>query len=107
MKFLSRPEEIILLSVLKLKEDAYCVPIRKKASEISGKQWSFGAVYVPLHRLEKRGLVKSSFDDPTPVRGGRSRRIYTVTPAGKKALAETMELQESMRKEFKEFSPEK
>jgi len=107
MKFLSRPEEIILLSVLKLKEDAYCVPIRKKASEISGKQWSFGAVYVPLHRLEKKGLVKSSFDDPTPVRGGRSRRIYTVTPAGKKALAETMELQESMRKEFKEFSPEK
>lgn len=107
MKFLSRPEEIILLSVLKLKEDAYCVPIRKKASEISGKQWSFGAVYVPLHRLEKKGLVKSSFDDPTPVRGGRSRRIYTVTPAGIKALTETLELQESMRKEFKEFSPEK
>lgn len=107
MKFLSRPEEIILLTILKLKDEAYCVPIRKKASEISGKQWSFGAVYVPLHRLEKKGLVKSSFDDPTPVRGGRSRRIYTVTPAGKKALAETMELQESMRKEFKEFSPEK
>lgn len=107
MKFLSRPEEIILLTILKLKEAAYCVPIREKASEISGKQWSFGAVYVPLHRLEKKGLVKSSFDDPTPVRGGRSRRIYTVTPAGKKALAETMELQETMRKEFKEFSPEK
>lgn len=107
MKFLSRPEEIILLTILKLKGEAYCVPIRKKASEISGKQWSFGAVYVPLHRLEKKGLVKSSFDDPTPVRGGRSRRIYTVTSEGIKALAETMKLQESMRKEFKEFSPEK
>jgi PadR family transcriptional regulator PadR len=104
LKFLSRPEEIILFTILKLREDAYCVPIRKKASEISGKKWSFGAVYVPLHRLEKKGLVKSYFDDPTPKRGGRSRRIYKITPAGLKALVEVRELQKNMWVEIPEFS---
>jgi PadR family transcriptional regulator PadR len=107
MKFLSRPEEIILFTILYLKENAYCVPIREKASEISGKEWSFGAVYVPLHRLEKKGLVKSSFDDPTPVRGGRSKRIYKITSAGIKALAEVRELHKNMWKESPEFSHEK
>ena len=106
MKFLSRPEEIILFTILKLKEDAYCVPIREKASEISGKEWSFGAVYVPLHRLEKKGFVKSFFDDPTPIRGGRSRRIYKITAAGIKALTEVRELQENMWAETPEFSHE-
>ena len=106
MKFLSRPEEIILFTILKLKEDAYCVPIREMASDISGKDWSFGAVYVPLHRLEKKGFVKSFFDDPTPIRGGRSRRIYQITGAGMKALAEVRELQENMWAEIPEFSHE-
>jgi DNA-binding PadR family transcriptional regulator len=106
MKFLSRPEEIILFTILTLKEDAYCVPIREKASEISGKEWSFGAVYVPLHRLEKKGFVKSSFDDPTPIRGGRSRRIYKITAAGMKALAEVRELHDNMWAEVPEFSHE-
>lgn len=106
MKFLSRPEEIILFTILALKADAYCVPIRKKASAISGKEWSFGAVYVPLHRLEKKGFVKSSFDAPTPIRGGRSRRIYTITSAGMKALAEVRDLQEKMWTEIPEFSHE-
>ncbi len=106
MKFLSRPEEIILYTVLNLKEEAYCVPIREKASEITGKKWSFGAVYVPLHRLEKKGLVKSFLDEPTPKRGGRSRRIYEMTPAGLKALSEVRELQKSMWADFPEFSNE-
>lgn len=106
MKFLSRPEEIILFAVFRLKENAYCVPIRKKASEISGKEWSFGAVYVPLHRLEKKGLVKSNFGEPTPKRGGRSKRIYKLTPAGLKALAEVRELHRAMWAEVPEFSLE-
>ena len=106
MKFLSRPEEIILFTILKLKDNAYCVPIREKASEISGKEWSFGAVYVPLHRLEKKGFVKSFFDDSKPIRGGRSRRIYKMTADGMKGRAEVRELHESMWKEVPEFSTE-
>ena len=78
MKFLSRPEEIVLLAVWKLKLNAYCVPIRKQVSDISGKEWSFGAIYVPLHRLEKKGLVNSYFNEPTNKRGGRRKRIYLL-----------------------------
>ena len=95
-KFLSRPEEIILHAVWELQEDAYCVPIRKHVSRLTGKAWSFGAVYVPLQRLEKKGLLKSYLDDPLPMRGGKSRRIYNITPPGLKALAEVRKLHDSM-----------
>ena len=106
MKFLSRPEEIVLHAVWQLKDDAYCVPIRKHVSKLTGKDWSFGAIYVPLHRLEKKGLVKSFLDNPIPVRGGRSRRIYKITPFGLKALAEVRELHDSMWAGVPEFSSE-
>jgi PadR family transcriptional regulator PadR len=106
MKFLSRPEELVLHAVWQLKEDAYCVPIRKHVSKLTGKDWSFGAIYVPLHRLEKKGLVKSFLDNPIPVRGGRSRRIYKMTPFGLKALAEVRELHDSMWAGVPEFSSE-
>lgn len=106
MKFLSRSEELVLYAVWRLKENAYCVPIRKSVSDISGKKWSFGAVYVPLHRLEKKGLLRSHLDEPTPRQGGRSRRIYEVTSAGMKALAEVKELHESIWASAPEFSSE-
>lgn len=51
-KYLSRPEEIILLSVLKLDNNAYGVSIREMVQDMTGKYWSIGAVYVPLERLE-------------------------------------------------------
>lgn len=107
MKFLSRPEEFILHAVWGLQEEAYCVPIRKHVSKLTGKVWSFGAIYVPLHRLEKKGLVKSYLVDPIPVRGGKSRRIYEITPPGLKALAEVRELHDSMWKGVPEFSSER
>jgi DNA-binding PadR family transcriptional regulator len=106
MKFLSRPEEIILFAVMQLKEKAYSVPIKRKVSEISGKKWSFGAVYVPLHRLEKKGLVRSHLSTPIQKRGGRSKRIYEITPAGLKSLAEVRELQKNMWAEEPEYSLE-
>ena len=98
MNQLSRPEEQIMLSILKLKENAYCVTIREGVSDITGKDWSFGAIYVPLHRLEKKGMVESFFGDPTPERGGRRKRFYKLTTEGLKALAEVRKIQESMWK---------
>ncbi len=96
MRFLSRPEELILLAIWKLGDAAYGVPIREKVSEISGKDWSFGSVYVPLSRLEKKGLIKSRLGSPTKIRGGRGKRYYTVTKGGLKSLAEMRELHESL-----------
>lgn len=96
IKFLSRPEELVLLAVWRLKENAYCVPIKKQLVKATGYDWSFGAVYDPLDRLEKKGLLQSSLSDPTARRGGKRKRIYKVTPGGIKALIEIKTMSENV-----------
>lgn len=92
---LTRAEEYILLSVSRLKDQAYSVEIRKDLQQVTGKFWSFGAVYMPLDRLEKRGLLDSYLADPTPERGGRSKRIYAPTKRGLEALEEIRKIHEA------------
>jgi DNA-binding PadR family transcriptional regulator len=92
-KIMSRSEELALLAVVRLGEEAYSVQIREELARLSGKRWSFGAVYDPLDRLEKNGLLESFLTDPIPERGGRSKRIYRLTRRGKQALLEIRELQ--------------
>ena len=91
---ITRAEELVLLAVWKLKENAYSVKIREHLKTVTGKFWSFGAVYMPLDRLVKRGLLESRLADPTAERGGRSKRIYTPTKEGLEALAEIKKIQE-------------
>jgi DNA-binding PadR family transcriptional regulator len=92
---LTRAEEYILLSVSRLKDQAYSVEIRKDLQQVTGKYWSFGTVYMPLDRLEKRGLLDSYLADPTPERGGRSKRIYTPTKKGLEALEKIRKIHEA------------
>ena len=91
----TRAEELILLAVWRLRDQAYSVQIRNQVMEVTGKFWSFGAVYMPLDRLVKRGLLDSHLADPTPERGGRAKRIYQPTQEGLNALAEIKKIQES------------
>lgn len=105
MRLLSRSEELVLLAVWKLREDAYCVPIRDFLNRITGKTWSFGSVYDPLNRLEKKGLLESYLCGPTKARGGRSKRIYQVTSAGRQELGEIRALQQAAWEEVPDFSP--
>ncbi len=88
MKLLSSHDEMLLLAILSLGENAYGLTIRKEVSRATGKDWSIGAIYDPLYRLEKKGFVESSLTEPTPERGGRSKRVFCVTSRGKKALRE-------------------
>ena len=94
MKLLTRAEELVLTTVWRLKEDAYCVPIRKQLIEITDKEWSFGSIYDALDRLEKKGYLKSSLSEPMKSRGGRSKRIYTHTKDGLKAMMEIRKVQD-------------
>ncbi|MEQ9266352.1 MAG: helix-turn-helix transcriptional regulator [Balneolaceae bacterium] len=96
MKLLTRSEEYILLAVWKLQDNAYSIPIQEKLNEITGKEWSLGGIYMPLERLEKRGQLMSVLSESTPERGGRHKRIYKLTPAGKKALREIYEVQQTI-----------
>lgn len=75
-----------LLAVARLGSDAYGLAIRRDLSERTGRAYSVGAVYTTLQRLEAKGLLKSHTTDPLPVRGGRSRRHFTITGAGSRAL---------------------
>ncbi len=86
MNLLSRSEEIVLLAVLQLRDNAYGVTIRTLVSKATGHPWSIGAVYAPLYRLERKGLVRMIPGEPTPERGGRSKVYYRLTPDGKKSL---------------------
>ena len=88
METLSRREEQILLTIGYLGEDAYLVAIRKHLSEIIGKEWSIGAIHIPLLRLEKAGILDSCFGEATAVRGGRRKKVYRLTPIGLVALKE-------------------
>jgi PadR family transcriptional regulator PadR len=75
-----------LLSVARLGDDAYGVAIRRDLAERLSRDYSVGAVYTTLQRLENKGFLTSYTGDPLPVRGGRSRRHFRVTRAGSRAL---------------------
>jgi len=96
MRLLSRAEELVLLAVWKLKDDASSIPIREHLTAKTGKDWSFGSVFAPLERLEKKGLLRSTLTEPTNIRGGRSKRVYRITSFGRQALAEMSRIQAAM-----------
>jgi PadR family transcriptional regulator, regulatory protein PadR len=84
-------EQLILFALIRLGADAYGVTIRNQIEARTGRAVSPGALYTALDRLEKRGLVASRLGDPTPQRGGKRKRLYTLQPAGERALARVYE----------------
>lgn len=83
-------EQIVLTAILSLRDEAYGVTIHEKASKLAApKKISLGAVYVTLDRLEDKGLIRSWLSDPTPERGGRSKRFYRLEALGERALEES------------------
>ncbi len=79
---ITRKEELILLSVLNLQENAYLIGIHDHLEEVTGKKVSLTSVHLPLSRLEKAGLIESYFGEATAVRGGRRKKIYKITKDG-------------------------
>jgi PadR family transcriptional regulator, regulatory protein PadR len=81
-------EQIVLLSVVRLGDGAYGVPIRQEIEKRIGREVTVGALYSTLDRLEAKGYLQSWFGDPTPRRGGRSKRYFQLLPAGLHALTD-------------------
>jgi DNA-binding PadR family transcriptional regulator len=79
----------VMLTVIRLGEEAYGVPISREIEERTGRDVAFATVYSTLERLQKKGLVCSDLGDPTPERGGRAKRYFRVTKAGLQAVRET------------------
>ena len=75
-----------LLAVARLGDDAYGIEVRRELADRCGHDYAIGAIYTTLRRLEDKGFVKSHLSEPLPIRGGRSRRHYTLTGVGQRAL---------------------
>src|SRR6266498_3169722 len=79
-------EQLVLLGVLRLGDEAYGAAIRQEIHARSGRDVSINAVYTTLDRLETKGLLRSWVGEPTAQRGGRRRKYYALRPAGDTAL---------------------
>jgi PadR family transcriptional regulator PadR len=81
-------EEIVMLTVAILNDQAYGVAIKEDIENRVNRNVSVGALRTALKRLEKKGLLKSAFGEATAVRGGKRKRYFTITPYGKTVLHE-------------------
>ena len=89
-------EEIVLLGVLIAGDDAYGAALQQILLEEAGREVSLGAIYTALERLSRKGMVTSELGDPTPVRGGRRKRQYRLTPGGLEHVREARRVRNRM-----------
>jgi len=98
MKILSRSDEILLMAILRLKDNAYGVAIIKEVKKSTGRELRIGALWVTLDILSKRGLIEKRMGDPIPQRGGRSKIYYNLTPNGLNELERIRDFQRELWK---------
>src|SRR5580704_18933453 len=94
-------EQIVLLAILRVAENAYGVPIRAEIAACTDRDPAPGALYTTLDRLEEKGMVASRLGDPTPQRGGRAKRFFTVTASGLAALTQAQRSYQRLLKGLK------
>jgi PadR family transcriptional regulator PadR len=85
-------EVLVLLAVLRAGPDAYGVTIAAEIEERAERTLSLATIHKTLARLEDKGHVRARLGEPTPVRGGRAKRYYDVTPAGRRELVGALEM---------------
>lgn len=95
-KFLGEFEQFILLSILKLNDNAYGTAIRQLLAEAVKRDVTIGALYTTLERLEKKGLLTSKMGEVTPERGGRAKKYFKLTAPGHGALKRSKDALTSM-----------
>jgi len=89
-------EELVLLTIAALVNDAYSVTICDELEKNTGRAAKLGVVHAVLNRLEEKGLVKSKLGEATNTRGGKRKRYYAVTNAGKAALLKAKEVRDNL-----------
>lgn len=89
-------EELVLLTIAALMTEAYSVAICDELEKHTGRSVKLGVVHAVLNRLEEKGLVKSKMGEATSTRGGKRKRYYTVTSAGKASLLKAKELRDQL-----------
>ena len=96
MNLISRAEEMILLAILSLEDNAYGISILEFLQEKTGNVWSFAQIYDPLDKLTRKGYVKKRQGGSTPERGGRPKSFFKLTKEGQAALLEIRRVQDAV-----------
>lgn len=97
-------EELVLLTVGILYKEAYGVAVMDEIEKQTGRSLNISAIHAVLKRLEEKGLVTSEMSEPTNERGGRRKRIFNLTAAGRKALIEANELRNQLYNQLPKVS---
>ena len=85
-EFLGEFEQLVLLALMRLGDDAYGMRVRQEIKGRTGRDVSIGAIYTTLNRLEEKKLITSELGEATEARGGRAKRMFTITADGERAL---------------------
>jgi DNA-binding PadR family transcriptional regulator len=104
MKDLTKIEEILLLSIWRLEDEAYGFKIRLHISKITGKDFTYGNLYSALNQLTKKKYVNKRPGESTPARRGRIRMYYTLSPEGLKALKSAHEMNSKLWADVSEYA---
>jgi len=102
--YLGEFEELVLLTVASLPDEAYGVSIMHYITHEAGRQVNISAVHEVLKRLQRKGYLKSSMGGATAERGGRRKRYFVLTASGRKVLDKTMKLKLQLYKQVPNFS---
>ncbi|MGJ5815095.1 PadR family transcriptional regulator [Paludibaculum fermentans] len=94
--YLGEFEQLVLLALLRLGDEAYGMRVRQEIDERTGRQVAIGAVYATLDRMAEKGLVTSTLGEPTAERGGRAKRTFRATAEGMQALERSQQALRSM-----------
>ena len=101
-------EQMVLLTVIRLGDDAYGMTVRREISERTGREVSLGAVYSTLERLERKGMVgthSGASSAAAASRGGRARRFYCIRAAGRRALRSSLAALDQLRSGIEDLAP--
>ncbi len=96
MREISKIEELFLLTILRLKNDAYGVTVRKDIVRRTGKEYTYGTIYSILEQLRKKGYVDKNEGEPSSERGGRRKLMYSLAEPGIAALKNAYEMQRAV-----------
>lgn len=102
--YLGEFEELVLLSVASLPDDAYGVSIMRHIETEADRKVNISAVHEVLKRLQRKGYVKSSMGGATPERGGRRKRLFVLTAAGRKVLERTIKMKLQLYRQVPDLS---
>lgn len=89
-KNLGELEQLVLLALIRLGDDAYGVNVHQEIQQRTGRDMSFATIYTTLGRLETKGFADSLMGEPTPERGGRAKKYFAITTSGKHALQQSL-----------------